>query len=194
MSSILVDATPFMAYVDRRELLKSLRSESEFRAHRQVCLNHSTTVYVGNLSFYTSEQQLMEHFRPCGAIRDIVMGLSESSRTPCGFCFIVFEAQAAAAMAVQVLHGTLLDDRVISVGWDVGCDESRRWGRGAHGGQVVDGVRQNLDEGRGGLGALRRDALGVEASLAEEEMLEYTWIAPRVVKRRLAPAAGSKRI
>ncbi|CCW67965.1 unnamed protein product [Phytomonas sp. Hart1] len=194
MSSLLVDSTPFMAYVDRRELLRSLLPENEFRAHRQVCLNHSTTVYVGNLSFYTSESQLLAHFRPFGAIRDILMGLSDTTRTPCGFCLVVFEAQAAAAMAVQGLHGTLLDDRVISVGWDVGCDESRRWGRGAHGGQVVDGVRQNLDEGRGGLGALRRDALGVEASLVEDEIVEYTWIAPQVIKRKPTTASGTKRM
>lgn len=36
---------------------------------------------------------------------------------------------------------------------------SRRWGRGANGKQVVDGVRPNMDEGRGGLGTLRQAAV-----------------------------------
>ncbi|GET90639.1 nuclear cap binding protein, putative [Leishmania tarentolae] len=176
MSSDLVDTVPRMEYVDRHELLRSLLTTEEFRERRQEQLNYSTTVYVGNLSFYTAEEQVYNHFSPCGHIRDIVMGLNEVTRCPCGFCFVVFESQAAAVLAVQVLNGSLLDDRVVSVSWDVGCDGSRRWGRGAHGGQVVDGVRQNLDEGRGGLGALRRDALGVAASTAEEGLIAYEWV------------------
>lgn len=186
MLSELVDNVPRMQYVDRHELLRSLLTTEEFQLRRQEQLNDSTTVYVGNLSFYTTEEQLYDHFAPCGHIRDIVMGLNESTRCPCGFCFIVYESQAAAVQAVQSLGGTLLDDRIISVSWDVGCDASRRWGRGAHGGQVVDGVRQNLDEGRGGLGALRRDALGVAASTAEEELITYEWVAAPA-KRRAAP-------
>jgi nuclear cap-binding protein subunit 2 len=185
MSSYLVDSVPRMQYVDRHELLRSLLTTGEFQERRQEQLNDSTTVYVGNLSFYTTEDQLYTHFSPCGHIRDIVMGLNETTRCPCGFCFIVFESQAAAVMAVQGLHGSLLDDRVVSVSWDVGCDASRRWGRGAHGGQVVDGVRQNLDEGRGGLGALRRDALGVAASTAEKELVAYEWVSAPA-KRRAA--------
>ncbi|CAC9512102.1 nuclear cap binding protein [Leishmania donovani] len=176
MSSDLVDTVPRMEYVDRHELLRSLLTTEEFRERRQEQLNYSATVYVGNLSFYTTEEQVYNHFSPCGHIRDIVMGLNEATRCPCGFCFVVFESQAAAVLAVHGLDGSLLDDRVVSVSWDVGCDGSRRWGRGAHGGQVVDGVRQNLDEGRGGLGALRRDALGVPASTAEDELVAYDWV------------------
>lgn len=183
MSEYLFDTTPQMAYVDRHELLRSMLTEDAFRARRQLHLSRSATLYVGNLSFYTTEEQLRAAFAPYGHLRDVLMGLSDSTKTPCGFCFVVYEATEAAAMAVASLNGSLLDDRVISVGWDVGCDESRRWGRGAHGGQVVDGVRQNLDEGRGGLGALRRDALGVSAAVAEEEMVVYDWVAPRPAKR-----------
>ncbi|KEG11271.1 nuclear cap binding protein [Trypanosoma grayi] len=179
MAEYLLDTTPRMAYVDRHELLRSLLTEKDFIMRRQEQLNKSTTVYVGNLSFYTTEEQIWEHFTPCGHVRDVVMGLSEITRTPCGFCFVVFEQQCAAISAVSELHGTLLDDRSITVSWDVGCDASRRWGRGAHGGQVVDAVRQNLDSGRGGLGALRRDELGVAAAVAEEQIVQYTWVPPR---------------
>lgn len=184
MSQFLVDTTPRMAYVDRHELLRSMLDEPAFRARRQLHLGRSTTLYVGNLSFYTTEQQLLAHFTAvCGGhVREVVMGLNETSKTPCGFCFIVFESTEAAAAAAS-LAGSLLDDRAISVAWDVGCDESRRWGRGAHGGQVVDGVRQTLDTGRGGLGALRRDALGVAAAVAEDEVVTYAWVPPKPVKR-----------
>ncbi|AAZ11759.1 nuclear cap binding protein, putative [Trypanosoma equiperdum] len=184
MAEYLIDLTPRMAYVDRHELLRSLLTEKEFIERRQEQLNKSTTVYVGNLSFYTTEDQIWEHFSRCGHIRDLVMGLSEVTRTPCGFCFVVFESQDGAMSAVIDLHGTLLDDRVITVSWDVGCDHTRRWGRGAHGGQVVDGVRQNLDSARGGLGVLRREELGVGAAVAEDQLVHYTWIPPRRVEKR----------
>ncbi|KAH9580027.1 RNA recognition motif domain [Trypanosoma melophagium] len=184
MAEYLVDTTPRMAYVDRHELLRSLLPEKEFVVRRQEQLNKSTTVYVGNLSFYTTEEQIWEYFTTCGHVRDVVVGLSEVTRTPCGFCFVVYEQQCAALSAVTDLHGTLLDDRIITVSWDVGCDESRRWGRGAQGGQVVDVLRQNLDNGRGGLGALRRDELGIRALLEEQELVHYNWIPPRRTKKR----------
>ncbi|EPY37241.1 nuclear cap-binding protein subunit 2, partial [Strigomonas culicis] len=170
MSHVLLDDRPRMDYVDRRELLCSQLTEDAFRARRQPLLDRSTTVYVGNLAFHTSEAQVRASFLPCGPIRDVVMGLNEQTHTPCGFCFVVYERREAAALAVRALSGALLDDRVLRVSWDVGADHTRRWGRGAHGGQVVDSVRQNLDEGRGGLGALRRGELGLTADPAEGEL------------------------
>ncbi|EPY43861.1 nuclear cap-binding protein subunit 2 [Angomonas deanei] len=190
MAHFLVNTRPTADYVDRRELLRSRLDEGEFKKRRQPLLNRSATVYVGNLSFYTSEEQLRIHFLPCGPIRDLVMGLNEQSRTPCGFSFIVFETTEAAAMAVLNLSGTLLDDRVIRVSWDVGCDPTRRWGRGAEGGQVVDAVRHNLDEGRGGLGSQRRNELQVGVLTEEEELLPYTWVTPPVRKRKAQPVSG----
>lgn len=158
-------------------------TDEDFRAQRQEQLDHSTTIYVGNLSFYTTEQQIWEHFSPCGHVRDVLMGLNETTRTPCGFCFVVFESQESAAIAAESFHRSLLDDRQVSVSWDLGCDATRRWGRGAHGGQVVDGVRQNLDEGRGGLGALRRDAIGVPTAVSDAEVVTYWWVPPKTGKR-----------
>ncbi|PWV13787.1 putative nuclear cap binding protein [Trypanosoma cruzi] len=183
MAEYLVDVTPRMAYVDRQELLRSLLPEKDFVARRQEQLDKSTTVYVGNLSFYTTEGQIWEHFASCGHVRDVVMGLNEATRTPCGFCFVVFEQQCAAMCAVSDMHGSLLDDRRITVSWDVGCDASRRWGRGAHGGQVVDVLRQNLDSGRGGLGALRCGELRIGTAVAEEQLVHYNWVPPKRVQK-----------
>lgn len=51
-------------------------------------LKVSTTLYVGNLSFYTTEPQLFEYFSRCGDVSRIIMGLNKHTRTPCGFCFV----------------------------------------------------------------------------------------------------------
>lgn len=152
-------------------------------------------------------------------------------KAPCGFCFVVFEERSAAVAAQHALHKSLLDDRMIHVGWDVGLATvvapqqaatavsrgspdavaaadavtaalSRRWGRGAHGGQVVDSVRQNLDDGRGGLGVLRKASLGLTidssssaaagAAVASSESMPITqMVAAATLRRRHGAAAGS---
>lgn len=60
------------------------------RADQDKLLRLSTTLYVGNLSFYTTEEQIFELFSKCGDIRRIVMGLDKYKKTPCGFCFVEY--------------------------------------------------------------------------------------------------------
>lgn len=56
----------------------------------QAKLNNSTTLYVGNLSFYTSEDQIYELFSMCGEVKRVIMGLDRMKKTPCGFCFVEY--------------------------------------------------------------------------------------------------------
>lgn len=64
------------------------------RAEQDKLLRLSTTLYVGNLSFYTTEEQIYELFSKCGDIRRIVMGLDKYKKTPCGFCFVEYYNRA----------------------------------------------------------------------------------------------------
>lgn len=57
-------------------------------AEQQADLDRSTAVYVGNLSFFTTESQIHALFSRCGTIVRVIMGLNRISRTPCGFCFV----------------------------------------------------------------------------------------------------------
>jgi hypothetical protein len=43
---------------------------------------------VGNLSFFTTEEQIFELFSKAALIKRIIMGLDRNSKTPCGFCFV----------------------------------------------------------------------------------------------------------
>uniref|UniRef100_A0A915NNX5 Nuclear cap-binding protein subunit 2 n=1 Tax=Meloidogyne floridensis TaxID=298350 RepID=A0A915NNX5_9BILA len=117
-------------------------------------LSQSTTLYIGNLSYFTSEEQVWELFRRTGDIRRVIMGLDRFQKTPCGFCFVDFEhrlhifryyTRADAEDALRYVNGTRLDDRVIRCDWDAGFKEGRQYGRGKHGGQVRDEYRQNFD-------------------------------------------------
>ena len=151
------------------------------RAEQDRLLRNSTTLYVGNLSFYTTEEQIYELFSKCGDIRRIIMGLDKYKKTPCGFCFVEYYQRIDAENCMRYINGTRLDDRIIRTDWDAGFIEGRQYGRGKTGGQVRsfvlllryyvalkfidvtsylallqvrDEYRSDFDSGRGGYGKI----------------------------------------
>ncbi|XP_033920039.1 nuclear cap-binding protein subunit 2 isoform X1 [Neopsephotus bourkii] len=146
--------------------------DQHFRGSRQLqekSLKVSSTLYVGNLSFYTTEEQIHELFAKCGDVKRIVMGLDKIKKTPCGFCFVEYPlwfpatdsplcsryyTRADAENAMRFVNGTRLDDRIIRTDWDAGFKEGRQYGRGKTGGQVRDEYRTDYDVGRGGFGKI----------------------------------------
>lgn len=83
-------------------------------------LQLSTTLYVGNLSFYTYEAQLLEFFTQCGTVLNLIMGLNKVSKTPCGFCFVEYATKEHAQRALDSLNLALVDGRQIRIDWDPG--------------------------------------------------------------------------
>ncbi|KAI5459942.1 nuclear cap binding protein subunit 2 [Mariannaea sp. PMI_226] len=121
-------------------------------------LANATTLYVGNLSFYTTEEQVHELFSKCGEVKRLVMGLDRFNKTPCGFCFVEYYTHQDALDCMKYIGGTKLDERIIRTDLDPGFEEGRQYGRGKSGGQVRDEYREDFDEGRGGVGrALQTD-------------------------------------
>ena len=136
-------------------------------------LQDATTLYVGNLSFYTTEEQIHELFSKyvkvmyrqqnlftitnpscnrCGEIKRIIMGLDRFNKTPCGFCFVEYYTHQDALDCLKYIGGTKLDERLIRTDLDPGFQEGRQFGRGKSGGQVRDEHREEFDPGRGGYG------------------------------------------
>lgn len=109
-------------------------------------LERSSTVYVGNLSCYTTEYQLYELFTRCGSIKRIVMGLDKIKKIPCGFCFIEFDDRESAMKSINFLNRTHLDGREIQVDIDAGFEEGRQYGRGVSGGQIGDERRKQFEQ------------------------------------------------
>ncbi|KAH0449682.1 hypothetical protein IEQ34_020374 [Dendrobium chrysotoxum] len=150
MASLFKDPNKLSAYRDRR--FQGTQEEYEH------ALQTSTTVYIGNLSFYTTEEQVYELFSRAGEIKKIIMGLDKNSKTPCGFCFVLYYSREDAEDAVKYISGTILDDRSIRVDFDWGFEEGRQWGRGRSGGQVRD---------EGGYGKLVQRELEAQRQLVE---------------------------
>ncbi|BFZ06740.1 hypothetical protein BsWGS_09779 [Bradybaena similaris] len=124
------------------------------RLEQEKLLLLSSTLYIGNLSFYTSECQIHELFNRAGDVKRIVMGLDKVRKTPCGFCFVEYYTREDAENAMRYVNGTRLDDRIIRTDWDTGFKEGRQFGRGKTGGQVRDEYRTDFDEARGGYGKM----------------------------------------
>ncbi|KAI6881360.1 hypothetical protein D0867_05024 [Hortaea werneckii] len=120
----------------------------------------ATTLYVGNLSFYTTEEQISVLFSKCGELKRLIMGLDRFTKTPCGFCFVEYYNHDDALDCLKYIGGTKLDERIIRCDLDEGFSEGRQYGRGKSGGQVRDEYREEFDPGRGGYGKkIREDAV-----------------------------------
>ncbi|KAH7682232.1 Nuclear cap-binding protein subunit 2 protein [Dioscorea alata] len=159
MASLFKDPNKLSAYRDRR--FSGTQEEYEH------ALRTSTTLYVGNMSFYSTEEQVYELFSRAGEIKKIIMGLDKNSKTPCGFCFILYYSREDTEDAVKYISGTILDDRPIRVDFDWGFEEGRQWGRGRSGGQVRDEYRTDYDPDRGGYGKLVQRELEAQRQLVD---------------------------
>ncbi|CAM9808405.1 unnamed protein product [Phaeothamnion confervicola] len=108
-------------------------------------LRGSKTVYVGNLSFYTTEAQIYELFSKVGDVARVIMGLDRHKSTPCGFCFVEYFSGGDATASINFVHGTTLDERVIKVELDPGFRQGRQYGRGNAGGQPREQIADLFD-------------------------------------------------
>jgi nuclear cap-binding protein subunit 2 len=129
-----------MAFFGQSSISLSTYRDQKFkgtRTEQERLLSNSTTLYVGNLSFYTTEEQIHELFSRAGDVKRIIMGLDRNKKTPCGFCFVEYYTRNDAENAMRYVNSTRLDDRLIRTDWDAGFVEGRQYGRGKSGGQVI---------------------------------------------------------
>lgn len=106
----------------------------------------ATKLYVGGLSFDTTEAELREFFEPAGTVESVAIVTDRYSGRSRGFGFVEMATSAEARKAIEELNGKSLGGRTITV------DEARPAGR--------DGGRGGFGGGRGGGGGPRRGGGG----------------------------------
>jgi RNA recognition motif-containing protein len=74
-----------------------------------------TKVFVGNMSFDTTREQLQELFAQAGEITEVVVPTDRMSGRPRGFAFVSFATDEAAAAAIQKMDGQELGGRNLRV-------------------------------------------------------------------------------
>ena len=72
-------------------------------------------VFVGNLSFDTTREDLEAFFAPMGEIAEIVVPMDRDSGRPRGFAFVTFASAEGASQAIQQLDGKELGGRNLRV-------------------------------------------------------------------------------
>ncbi len=102
-------------------------------------------LYVGNLSFNTSEDQLRALFEQHGAVTSATLVTDRDTGRPRGFGFVEMSDDAQARAAIAALNGQNVDGRDLTV------NEARpRENRGGGGGGGFRGGRGGGGGGRGG--------------------------------------------
>ena len=72
-------------------------------------------LYVGNLSYNTSEVALRELFSKAGAILSVAIPMDRATNQPRGFAFVEMETPADALKAIKMCDGQEVDGRAIRV-------------------------------------------------------------------------------
>ena len=75
----------------------------------------NTKLFVGNLSFNTTENDLQDAFAVHGTVTEANLMMDRATGRPRGFGFITMGSPDEAQKAIDALNGTMLGDRNITV-------------------------------------------------------------------------------
>ena len=90
-------------------------------------------LYVGNLSFDTTESQLRELFAPFGVVQTAQLITDRDTGRSKGFGFVEMGSDQEAKAAIDGLGGKLIDGRSLTVN-EARPKENRSGGGGGYGG------------------------------------------------------------
>ncbi len=104
-------------------------------------------LFVGNLSFNTTENALHDAFSAHGTVLEANLMMDRMTGRPRGFGFITMDSAESAQKAIDALNGAQLDGRALTV--NIAKPREERTGGGGGGG---GGGRREYGGGSGGGG------------------------------------------
>ena len=72
-------------------------------------------LFVGNLSYQTTENDLQDYFVQAGAVTSVSLMMDKFTGKSRGFAFVEMASPADATKAVEMLHGKELQGRALTV-------------------------------------------------------------------------------
>ena len=72
-------------------------------------------LFVGNLSYQTTENDLQDYFAQAGAVTSVNLMMDKFTGKSRGFAFVEMASPADATKAVEMLHGKELQGRALTV-------------------------------------------------------------------------------
>ena len=88
-------------------------------------------LYVGNLSFHTTADELQAAFEPFGAVAEVALISDRVTGRSRGFAFVTMGSRAEGQAAIDGLQGRELDGRPLSVN-EARAREEYSGGGGSH--------------------------------------------------------------
>lgn len=93
----------------------------------------NTKLYVGNLSFDTTENDLQDLFETAGPVSEVNLVMDRMTNRPRGFAFVTMATPEAAQSAIQAISGKSVGGRALTVN-EARPREERSGGGGGYGG------------------------------------------------------------
>ena len=115
-----------------------------------------TKLYVGNLSFNTTENELQELFSQAGAVQEVTLMQDKFTGKSRGFAFVTMGSEQDAQNAISKLNGQTVEGRALTVN-EARPREARPPGGGGRGYGGGGGGYGGGGGGGGGYGGGRRD-------------------------------------
>ena|SRR6185436_17597575 len=116
----------------------------------------NTKLFVGNISFNTTENDLQDAFAAHGTVTEANLMVDRMSGRPRGFGFVTMSTEEEAQKAIQAMNGASLDGRNLTVNLARPREErSGGGGGGDRGGRGGGGGRREYSGGGGGGGRNR---------------------------------------
>ena len=75
----------------------------------------NSKLYVGNMSFNTTEDALRDAFTQFGTVTDVYIANDRETGRPRGFAFVTFSSEAESKAAIEKMNGADLDGRALTV-------------------------------------------------------------------------------
>ena len=120
----------------------------------------NSKLYVGNLSFKTTEDELRTHFGQFGTVTDVYVAMDKMTGRPRGFAFVTMATADEAKVAAEKTNGTELGGRQLTVNEARPKEDRPGGGFGGGGGRGFGGGGRGFGGGgerRGGFGGGHRD-------------------------------------
>lgn len=79
----------------------------------------SNRIFVGNLSWNVTQEQMKELFSQAGTVASVFIPMDRESNHPRGFAFVEMASDDEAAKAISMFNGYELEGRALA------CDEAK---------------------------------------------------------------------
>ena len=76
---------------------------------------NDTRLFIGNLSYNTTEDDLRDCFAQAGAVSSVNLMMDKFTGKSRGFAFVEMASAAEAAKAIEMFHGKQMHERALTV-------------------------------------------------------------------------------